>query len=367
MIQFGSRGEVLGKSNDIRLKGFGNAPTRVAPAPVEIDEEETKEDINDDINDDINEIDIRYDWDELDEDHVDNVYDRIMEKFIISKGLDYFNNQNISELADIRERVVRIYDKVNNDIKPYEQKIREGSETTTSVYFRNEYKHLKSGLTGIEDVLDAIDLLIEGHGEEIRGRGVLIRDLGKYPPDMRKNLEKYGNDPIEKIQVFRYPLKEVSTLVKLISGGKSTYDQLFHLGLYIKTSKGTFILDKSTVWDFKKTQLKSQKGLAFISVDTFDYPITINEMLEKAVKRVGVEQHFKYKALSWNCQDAVNNMLNVIGGNNKKIKEFVLQDMDKVAKTLPSFSQALLDVGNTLGEAWDRFVKGEGKLEILNF
>lgn len=193
--------------------------------------------------------------------------------------------------------------------------------------------------------------------EEIRGQGVLIRDFGKYPPDMRNNLEKHGNEIITKLQVFRYPLKEVSFFARLASFNNLTYDELYHLGLFIN---GKYILDKSTVWNFEKKSIGVRKNLTIMNVDTFDYPMTINELLQKTEERIGKEAHYNYKALSTNCQYAVDSMLTTIKGNNNKLRTFVKQDMKEVAKTLPSFSQTVLDLGNKAGEIWNRLLKGEG-------
>lgn len=360
MIQFGSRGEVLGKFNRTKLKGLGASASIL---PEEEEEEVRIRELWARFMDSTQRAENLLNDNNVHPTLIDQIFNSLRRTQRLRDGLSYMLGWADVFPPSEREEIIRTVsiqlNQLEGLINRNELLLEEVADRELRERREAERDEERLNLMNVNMMDDAEDDS-NSPRPPMNGQGIFVRDLGKYPPEMRKNLEKYGNDPIEKIQVFRYPLKEVSALVKLITGGKATYDQLFHLGLQITTSKGKFTLDKSTVWDFKKSQLKSQKGLSFISVDKFDYPITINEMLEKAVKRVGVNQHFKYRALSWNCQDAVNNMLNVINGNNKKIKNFVLQDMDKVAETLPGFSQAILNVGNKLGEMWNRFVKGEG-------
>ena len=213
----------------------------------------------------------------------------------------------------------------------------------------NDFKKFKVGSRG--EVLGT-------QSNRFGGSGLFIRDFGKYPPSMRSALSKHGDEIITKLQVFRYPLKEVSFFARLASFNNLTYDQLFHLGLIIN---GKYILDKSTVWNFEKKAIGSRQNLSFMNVDTFDYPMTINELLQKTEQRIGKEAHYNYKALSTNCQYAVDSMLTTIKGNNDKLRTFVKQDMKAVAKSLPSFSQTVLDLGNKAGEIWNRLLKGEGE------
>lgn len=300
---------------------------------------------------------------------------------------DDFNNIGIEEECKEEEKdegggatsnVIGVYDERFNEqfkkrmIKEYGEIAERNLDSMMRQPYdslRAEYKRTVKEIERLNKSTDDDDLLFKRsmflslmedvlkHKSTMLGKGLFVRDFGKYPPKMRENLKKYGDEKITKLQVFRYPLKEISFFAKIASFGNLTYDQLFHLGLLIN---GKYILDKNTVWGFEKRPLKARDGLSIMNVDKFDLDMSINELLEKTRKRIGDEKHFKYKALSTNCQYAVDAMLTTINGNNSKLKDFVKQDMEKVAKSLPGFSEAFLTVQNKVGEVWNRLTQGEG-------
>lgn len=196
------------------------------------------------------------------------------------------------------------------------------------------------------------------YNSQQQGSGWLIRDFGKYPPKMRKQLELYGDEKITDIELFRYPLKELGLLAKLASLGRTPYDELFHLGMRIN---GKYTLDKDAVLNFVKepNPASGKQNAEYRKLGKPPNDMTINELLDKTQKRVGKVRFYKYSALKNNCQRFVADLLNTLGlkGNDK----WVLQHLDEVKKVLPSFTEPLAGVINTGKEILDRFLYGEGK------
>ena len=191
-----------------------------------------------------------------------------------------------------------------------------------------------------------------------KGSGLLTRDKGKYPPSMRKNLENYGNEKVNEITIFRYPLTTVTKAAKFFSGGRVPYDDLFHLGIRINN---TFNLDKDAVLSFEKEGLRtSKKGFEKMDLGMPSKNMTINELLDKTKKRVGEERFMKYNALTTNCQLFTKDILTTLGMYSNDVKDFVYQDLSQLQEDLPGYAKPITDGINFIKEVWDRQMQGEG-------
>jgi len=195
---------------------------------------------------------------------------------------------------------------------------------------------------------------------EIRGDGWFKRDLGKFPPSMRKLLEKIGDEEVKSLSIHRVPLPELKSIEKFFKGGKSAFDDIWHLFLEIN---GKYFLSKDAVWSLKKTRedLKNPK-LESISIPNTEirFPLTINDWLTVTAKRVGKNRFFKYTSYENNCQKAVLDLINEVGVDNSKYKDFIYQDPSKIYDGLPKISKGLADLFNSFKEVKDRLIQGEG-------
>ena len=65
------------------------------------------------------------------------------------------------------------------------------------------------------------------------GEGLLIRDVGQYPPKDRALIEQVGDEKVTKLTLYRYPIS-LSKFAKFIGALKNTpYDDLMHIGIVI--------------------------------------------------------------------------------------------------------------------------------------
>lgn len=125
-------------------------------------------------------------------------------------------------------------------------------------------------------------------------------------PFLRKQLEKFGNDEIQELYVFRVPLsKHVLELINKASSGqleknKKTlgYDYIYHLGIFIKTAKHTFILEKNHVVQLYEDPLPAGSETKIIQ---FPKGLTITSLLENGAKAQG-NGYYNYDAQYNNCQ-----------------------------------------------------------------
>lgn len=189
-----------------------------------------------------------------------------------------------------------------------------------------------------------------------QGDGVFLREAGKFPPADRKLIEEVGGEKVEKLTLFRYPIS-LSKFAKFIGALKNTpYDDLIHIGVVIN---GKYLTEKDAVLNFERAGVPSQ------STDTLDVPlgtksITINDLLENTRKRMGDERFSTYKALSWNCQDYLQNMLEANGVSTAETTKFIKQDLEQVVKNLPSFANAISNFYTGAKAVVNRLTKGEG-------
>jgi hypothetical protein len=189
-----------------------------------------------------------------------------------------------------------------------------------------------------------------------QGDGILLREAGKFPPADRKLIEEVGGEKVEKLTLFRYPIS-LSKFAKFIGALKNTpYDDLIHIGVVIN---GKYLTEKDAVLNFERAGVPSQ------STDTLDVPlgtksITINDLLENTRKRMGDERFSTYRALSWNCQDYLQNMLEANGVSTAETTKFIKQDLEQVVKNLPSFANAISNFYTGAKAVVNRLTKGEG-------
>jgi hypothetical protein len=192
-----------------------------------------------------------------------------------------------------------------------------------------------------------------------QGDGVFLREAGKFPPDDRKLIEQVGGEKVEKLTLFRYPI-QLSKFAKFIGALKSTpYDDLIHIGVVINDK---YLTEKDAVLNFERAGVPSQ------STDTMDVQlgtksITINDLLENTRKRMGDERFSTYKALSWNCQDYLQNMLEANGVSTAETTKFIKQDLEQVVKNLPSFANAISNFYTGAKAVVNRLTKGEGHMD----
>jgi hypothetical protein len=183
----------------------------------------------------------------------------------------------------------------------------------------------------------------------------------EYTKSAQKALKDYGDKKITGLRVIRAPI--VSALNKVLDVltfnnwsnklEKYQFDQLYHLGLQIEfDNKGhtsSIICEKNATINVSTNISNYKKDSQTMEVPLKGKSITINELLNNALQKVGKEQFFLYSAHSNNCQSFVIFLLESSGLLDSKIKDFVLQDLTELFKELPKYLPVVMNAVTDLG------------------
>ena len=101
-----------------------------------------------------------------------------------------------------------------------------------------------------------------------------------------------------------------------------------------------FLIEKNEEVDITD-KFASNKNVEYRDVNLKGLSLTMNEMMDKTIKKMGKKNFFDYTPLQYNCQNFTMNVLNANGLWNDEYKNFVFQPMDKLVKHIPNFIQSL--------------------------
>jgi len=202
--------------------------------------------------------------------------------------------------------------------------------------------------------------------ECMRGKGIFKREAGKLQPDSRKLLESIGGEEVKTLQIVRTPLSSFTKgFLNTISLGqfekisKKYYDEMFHLSLWINDK---YNLEKNEVVYFNKQNPKKSNSQVR-DVKNIPAGITIQQLIDNTIKRMGPENFSNYDAEKLNCQNFLINVLDASNIGDKEDGDFIFQDASKIFNELPEYAKILGKVSVNLGAIFNRLIKGEGALE----
>jgi len=231
----------------------------------------------------------------------------------------------------------------------------------------------KMGKGFLKDVFKGISLLSEGISKGVsKIKEILFFPPDKLPPSSEKVYKRHAKKKIKFIQVRRVPLQSIiRKFLNLVSFGalerklKSlNYDEIFHLSLYITFEDGKDItVEKNQRINITEDYpYKGKSGLQGKDVDPNLLGMTLEELLAKALEKMGKLNFFQYSAQNRNCQDFTNGILDANGLNNADLRKFIKQDATSIFESLPEFmkdfSQAITD---TAGKAQQIIEGGRAK------
>lgn len=247
---------------------------------------------------------------------------------------------------------MRVLNAIYNTTKTKHDKISEFDEEAGSFF-----DSLKSGVKNV-------------YG---RVKGFITGVRNDFQPYVRSLLEKIKDKNVMSIVVIREPIKEaVGMLANAVSMGKiaefkkqNGVDDLFHLFMILTLDDGTFIrVEKNSEIDiFAVNSLPMEgKDQNRFQVVMPEEKKTLNEMLDNTKNKIGDSLFYSYNPLSNNCQNFLYNVLfyNGFSELNPRMKQFIIQDLTKLSKTLSPMSKDVLSGITTLGKRVQILTGGAG-------
>ena len=206
------------------------------------------------------------------------------------------------------------------------------------------------------------------------GDGIFSRKLD-FSNKIKKILKKYGNESIVSIRVGRRPInKLVEKAFNIISIGKWEqlrnqyyYDKLFHLFLILTLKDGTKLsFEKNDIVNMNVNDSRcSESGVDCMELEYPQNSITINDLVNRPLDRIGKNDYFIYSPFKLNCQIFIKSVLETFGLYNSKVNNFVYQDITDIVKNLPFYvswvAKATTDVS-----AFGKKISGAGATNAHN-
>ena len=186
---------------------------------------------------------------------------------------------------------------------------------------------------------------------------VYTGDTG-MPPNVKKILERYGNEVIRDIDIVRNPVgKALTGALSVASMGEfgrnlenAPYDKLFHLKICITLQSGTRVSLEKVERVSMTINPKPVKDEESTPTPLNGKTLTLNELYENARERMG-DRFYPYSARDNNCQNFILNVLQASGVGNTQDYDFVKQN----TKELFGENSFLRKASNTITDIGARF------------
>ena len=192
-------------------------------------------------------------------------------------------------------------------------------------------------------------------------------------------LNKFGNNTIVGIQIARQPIHKVlDTVVNFMSLGKWAdlkkkygYDQLMHLGMIVKIRLDDGTNRNIMIEKVDAVTISPTISMVGNNVEYFDVPLNgvntnINDMIGRARQAVGDKMFFDYSGLGIgnqppnNCQYFLLYLLKNSNLLTEPVKNFILQNLEELAKEMPSLTKRMMNTVTDLGQIANK-IMGKGK------
>jgi len=183
----------------------------------------------------------------------------------------------------------------------------------------------------------------------------------KYTKSTKKCLDEDGNVQITSIQAKRTPVVKVLTkVIDVVTRGKfsanNDYDKLYHLALICGLADGkSLVVEKNEVINISRSY-KMTKDTESIDIPLNGKNITVNQMLENALKKVGSEQFYLYDPVRGaNCQNFVIDCLKSSSLGSETDYKWIFQDMGKINDNLSHTEKTIMTGVTSLGANFKHF------------
>ena len=194
--------------------------------------------------------------------------------------------------------------------------------------------------------------------------------LDNYGNSASKNLKTYGDQKVQDIQIYRTPIPSMlNVALNAVSLGKWNelrakygFDKLFHLALVFRLASGkNIIVQKNEIIDINDNYRTKSDTEVFPVTGYTPGTKTLYEFVNGAREKLKDDKKwFGYDAFSNNCQYFIRYILETAGLYSEGAKNFLFQDLSKVAEQMPSFAKTIAKGVTDLGATVSK-ITGKGK------
>ena len=182
----------------------------------------------------------------------------------------------------------------------------------------------------------------KGIGQIKHSMNNMFLETASMPPNVKDILIRRGDAIVNSIKIGRTPVQSaIQGILKTLS--TVPYDNLFHLFMIFKTSKGEILFEKNARINASTTIPKSEDWFDISTVPNK----TLNDYIQTTKKAMG-SNFFPYHPNTNNCQDFIKGVLLANGINDQKALEFVKQDTSMIFKNkgwLSGMAKQVTDLG----------------------
>ena len=182
----------------------------------------------------------------------------------------------------------------------------------------------------------------KGLGQMQHSYNNMFLETATMPPNVKDILNRRGDAIVNSIKIGRTPVQSaIQGILKTLS--TVPYDNLFHLFMIFKTTKGEILFEKNARINASTTIPKSEDWY-----DLNDVPkMTLNDYIQNTKKFMGPKM-FPYHPNTNNCQDFISGVLQANGIRDQNVYNFVKQDTSMIFKDkgwLSGLAKQVTDLG----------------------
>ena len=193
--------------------------------------------------------------------------------------------------------------------------------------------------------------------------------INNYSNKIQNLLKNIGDNIINEIYIYRKPIqKMIKIFLNMVSLNqiennlkKYNYDDIFHLFLIVKCNNQYILIEKNEILNFGIIDIKiinNFDNVEYMKINNYNNNITLNNLLNNTLKKIGSYNFFNYDSRNLNCQRFIIDILNSNNLLTIEYKKFIYQNPYEIYKNtglLSSFNKLITNIGSTY-----RIIKGEG-------
>jgi hypothetical protein len=168
--------------------------------------------------------------------------------------------------------------------------------------------------------------------------------FGRFPRRFRATMDQIGDFVPTDFIIARAPVqKYITDILNVLSFGqfeklskKFNFDKYFHLYLIFTVNTGSgprqYAIEKNETLTL--TPYKVREGEERYPIGSSANALTLNEIMEQTIQRVGLDRVVRYNPWTTNCQMFIQDIVQTIGKLTDEANAFIFQEVQKLVAEL---------------------------------